>query len=103
LHVTEWFFPPDHPASEGHFPGNPVIPGAVLLRDVLRAIQKDGGLTLPHCRIQSTKFLHPVRPGDRIMIERSRSADGDVRFACRIGARLVLTGQVRCHAVPSAD
>ena len=101
--VTECFFPPDHPASQGHFPGNPVIPGAVLLRDALRAIEMDGGLTLPRCRIQSAKFLHPVRPGDRIVIECSRNAEGDVRFACRIGARLVLTGQVRCHAVPSAD
>lgn len=101
--MTEWFFPRDHPASQGHFPGNPVIPGAVLLCDTLRAIEKDGGLALRRCRIQSAKFLHPVRPGDRIIIECSRNADGDVRFACRIGARLVLTGQMRCHPVPSVD
>jgi len=29
---------PDHPASRGHFAGNPIIPGAVLLSETVLAI-----------------------------------------------------------------
>jgi 3-hydroxymyristoyl/3-hydroxydecanoyl-(acyl carrier protein) dehydratase len=103
LSATERFFGADHPASQGHFPGNPIIPGAVLLSEALRAIEEELGASLPRCQIRSAKFLHPVRPGDRIVIECSRNPDGEVKFTCKIGATLVLTGQVRCHAMSTAD
>lgn len=93
----------DHPASQGHFPGNPIIPGAVLLSEALSAVEEVLGTSLARCRIRSAKFLRPVRPGDRIDIECSRSPDGQVKFDCRIGDTLVLTGQLRCHAMSTAE
>jgi 3-hydroxymyristoyl/3-hydroxydecanoyl-(acyl carrier protein) dehydratase len=30
--------PADHPSVEGHFPGNPIFPGAVLLDEILHAL-----------------------------------------------------------------
>ena len=33
-------FVPDHPTAAGHFPCNPIIPGAVLLSAALRAIEQ---------------------------------------------------------------
>ena len=97
--ASECYFPTDHPASQGHFPGDPIIPGAVVLREALRAIEGQVGPLLSRCRIRSARFLHPVRPGDRIEIDWTRTDAGDVRFACRIGATAVLTGQVRWHAM----
>jgi 3-hydroxyacyl-[acyl-carrier-protein] dehydratase len=87
---------PDHPAADGHFPGNPIIPGAVLLQEIVSAIGT--GTQGMICRqIASAKFLHPVRPGDLLAIDWSDSPNGDIRFICAIspsGPRVV-TGALR--------
>lgn len=72
---------PDHLAAQGHFPGNPIIPGAYLLQLVANAITEGSpGL---HCTaITSAKFLHPVRPGDRIRIDWQSDDTGQTRFDC---------------------
>ena len=98
--MIERVFRTDHPASQGHFPGNPIIPGAVLLDETLRAIEAGLDAGLAPFRIRSAKFLHPTRPGDRVLIEFSRTARGEIKFTCAVEGRTVLTGQVTCH-VPS--
>ena len=96
--VVERIFERDHPASRGHFPGNPIIPGAVLLSETIMAIRP--GSAAPF-RIVSAKFLHPARPGDRVTIEFAAAAGGLIRFACTVDGRAVLTGLMSC-APPTA-
>ena len=93
--MIERVFRPDHPASQGHFPGDPIIPGAVLLSETLQAIEAGLGASLVPFKIKLAKFLHPTRPGDRVLIEFSRTAKGEIRFTCAVEGRLVLTGQMR--------
>lgn len=81
-------FPADHPTAAGHFPGNPVIPGAVLLDVVLGAVGADGP-----CRVRSAKFLHPVRPGERMLVVWQETA-GQTRFTGTVAGRPVLTGSL---------
>lgn len=100
--MIERVFQADHPASRGHFPGNPVIPGAVLLSETLQAIEASLGAGLVPFQITSAKFLHPTRPGDRVLIDVSRNARGDVRFTCAVEGRPVLTGQLSCRALSTA-
>jgi 3-hydroxymyristoyl/3-hydroxydecanoyl-(acyl carrier protein) dehydratase len=90
--------PVDHPAAQGHFPGYPIIPGAVMLCDTLQAIGAHLGMNLMPCRIRSAKFLHPTRPGDRVLIEFSGTPHGDLRFTCMVDGIPVLTANVECHA-----
>ena len=92
--TAERVFPADHPAALGHFPGNPIIPGAVLLDEILRAIESGLGASLSPCRIKSAKFLAPVRPGEHVVIEFSRPGAGAIRFACLRGGQTVLKGEV---------
>lgn len=75
-------FAPDHPAGGGHFPGNPIIPGALLLDRMLDAMGRSG---IDRQEVKIAKFLHPVRPGDEVTF-RWRETDRDVSFEC------VLTG-----------
>ena len=93
--VIDKVFQHDHPASQGHFPGNPIIPGAVLLVETLRAIEAGPDAGLAPVRIRFAKFLHPARPGDRMLIHFSRTPGGEIRFTCAVGETLVLTGQIR--------
>jgi 3-hydroxymyristoyl/3-hydroxydecanoyl-(acyl carrier protein) dehydratase len=95
-------FPPDHPAAQGHFPGNPLIPGALLLAGALQEIAGGLGVGLSSCRIRSAKFVAPVRPGERVTIEYSRPAGSAIRFDCKVGERTVLKGELACDAIPRA-
>jgi len=42
-HSLKVCFSADHPVAAGHFPGNPIIPGAMLLDEVLQAIRDAAG------------------------------------------------------------
>lgn len=87
----------DHPAAQGHFPGNPVIPGAVLLSETVRRIEAGLGRSLAPYRIRRAKFPHPARPGDELRIAFT-DAGGSIRFECAAGANTVLAGEVECPA-----
>ena len=94
LTTVERGFPPDHASAPGHFPGNPIIPGALLLGEVLRAIEEDMGNTLYPFQIKAAKFLHPVRPGDRLLIEFSGPDRKTIKFRCAAAGTEVLVGEV---------
>jgi 3-hydroxymyristoyl/3-hydroxydecanoyl-(acyl carrier protein) dehydratase len=96
--IVERSFAPDHPTAAGHFPGNPIIPGALLLSETLRAIETGLALDLAQGQPVSAKFLHPVRPGDNVRIEYSEGSGGTLKFSCAVGATIVLTGTVTCEA-----
>ncbi len=71
--------PATHPALPGHFPGNPVVPGVVLLRGVAEALRQWRGERL---RRFDAKFLAPLLPGQDARIE-LQGDEGRVRFAIR--------------------
>ena len=87
-------YAPDHPTATGHFPGNPIIPGALLLAEVLAAIAKANGSERASCTVKSAKFQHPVRPGDRVDIEYRNTASGAIAFDCTVAQTQVLSGVI---------
>jgi 3-hydroxymyristoyl/3-hydroxydecanoyl-(acyl carrier protein) dehydratase len=96
--TLEQRLPSDHPAAQGHFPGNPIIPGAVLLSETLRLIEADLGVSLSPYRIRRAKFPRPARPGDHVVIEFAGSARSSIRFECAVRGNTVLVGEVECCA-----
>jgi 3-hydroxyacyl-[acyl-carrier-protein] dehydratase len=79
-----------HPALPGHFPGDPIVPGVVLLDRIAAALERAGDLRL--ARIGAVKFLAPLRPDERaeLYIER----DGmRVRFRIDRGDTPIVRGQ----------
>src|SRR5512135_1023119 len=88
----------DHPTGAGHFPGNPIIPGALLLAEVLRCIEAAEGARYASCNVKAAKFLHPARPGDTVEIGYAHSAQGTLEFQCAVGGTKVLTGAIVARA-----
>jgi 3-hydroxyacyl-[acyl-carrier-protein] dehydratase len=95
---------PQHPAFPGHFPDMPIVPGAVLLDEALRALGfADGGRRI-QCEIAAAKFHSAVRPGESLTLEHERSADGSVHFVIRTPDRTVASGRLNLvAALRSAD
>jgi 3-hydroxyacyl-[acyl-carrier-protein] dehydratase len=92
----EVHIPADHPTAVGHFPGNPIVPGAVLLDEVLQSIAGDG-VIIAEAAVRSTKFIAPVRPGTSLVISWEAAANGETKFECRSldTEQLVMTGAVQ--------
>ncbi len=67
-------YPLHHPATEGHFAGHPIIPGVVILSDVLASIRSHIAKGLPpnindkNYGVRAAKFLRPVFPGQQMVI-----------------------------------
>jgi acyl-coenzyme A synthetase/AMP-(fatty) acid ligase len=91
LHV-----PHDHPSFAGHFPGQPVLPGVVLLSMVMEALRSRLGTP---AQIDQAKFLAPVLPGDTLALRVSAQANS-LRFELMRGDTAVARGQL--SPVPSA-
>ena len=91
--------PADHPAYAGHFPGNPVLPGVVLLDAAVVAIAAADGIGAGapscaplSCEIVSAKFHEVVRPGEALTLEHEALANGTVRFTIRAAEHPVASG-----------
>jgi 3-hydroxymyristoyl/3-hydroxydecanoyl-(acyl carrier protein) dehydratase len=90
INAGAFTIPADHPALPGHFPGNPVVPGVILLDHATTAILTAHPghrlAALPHI-----KFLRPVRPGDTVTIAYAATPPR-IAFACHVGPDEILRG-----------
>ena len=84
----------DHPAFDGHFPGEPVLPGVVLLAVALARVEAETGISMRDRTLESCKFHGAVRPGARVEISHAPHANGARRFEVREQARLVASGTI---------
>jgi acyl-coenzyme A synthetase/AMP-(fatty) acid ligase len=90
--------PEDHPAFAGHFPGQPLLPGALLVSEVLAAIHGVPALAARLGRqptLAAAKFLAPVRPGSTLLIDLTpeTGAARGLRFEVRCGNVVAASGR----------
>lgn len=86
-----FIIPPEHPALAGHFPGNPIVPGVVLLDEVAYALK----LSQPDIHLSgmpSVKFLSPLLPGEPCDIIFTEGRNHTIKFECRSGERVIANG-----------
>jgi 3-hydroxyacyl-[acyl-carrier-protein] dehydratase len=51
-----------HPVLQGHFPGQPVVPGACIVRVIHDAVEQATGKRLLMAEASQVKFLQPFLP-----------------------------------------
>lgn len=85
----------DHPSLAGHFPGSPVVPGVVLLNEVLDTLQASTA-SLKVTGLPMVKFSSPLKPGEAVTIRVVDEGGGRATFSCHVDARLVASGVIEC-------
>ena len=85
---------------EGHFEGNPIVPGVCLIELVRVHAESVLGRVLEVSAIRSCRFRRPVVAGDGVTSKLRIDAGDDGSY--RIGAELAAAGGVACQVKMTA-
>jgi 3-hydroxyacyl-[acyl-carrier-protein] dehydratase len=89
-------FASDHPALAGHFPGDPIVPGSLLLDHAADIASKRGGWLVTGVRM--ARFKAPLRPGIDCVLQLSPRNDGALDLTCKVEQTPVLVAILDCIA-----
>lgn len=79
----------EHPCLPGHFPGNPLVPGVVLLEQVAAGLRAWRGQRL--ARVVEAKFIAPLLPDETAELSLHERGTR-VQFEIHRGATLLARG-----------
>ncbi len=97
----------DHPCLAGHFPGNPIVPGVIILDEVASIIlQQDSVFRITG--FSSVKFLQPlhaeqdvtVKLGDKVFTSSGRSK---IKFLIYNKSELVAQGEIKLEKTVGSE
>lgn len=93
---------PDHAVFQGHFPGNPVLPGVCSLMIVRECASRTVGLPLRYVSVRESKFLATITPDARLTVELKLSTDGsdfplDAKICCGETIMLKLKARLKSN------
>ena len=83
-----------HPSLAGHFPGNPVVPGVVLLSEVIRALAQHLGRPVSVTGFPNVKFASPLLPEVEAQISFTVKDDRRAAFDVSVADRRIVSGSV---------
>src|SRR6185436_12110011 len=105
----------NEPYFQGHFPGNPVMPGVLQLEAMAQAAgivmlrrTGNGGKTAFFMSADKVKFRKPVRPGDQLVINaKITKVRGDKLAAaecnCTVGGQVVSSAELMFAVVEEGE
>ncbi len=92
-------FPADAPFFQGHFPGDPLVPGVLLTEALAQTAGIAAGRPGAAWRLSAVKmmkFLEPVRPDQLVQLSATKSGEtgGLIQFevVAEVGGRRVAAG-----------
>ena len=81
-----------HPALPGHFPGQPLVPGVILLEQVALGLRAWRGQRLG--RVLEAKFMAPLLPDQRALLQLREAGAARIRFEIQRNGLLLARGTV---------
>jgi 3-hydroxymyristoyl/3-hydroxydecanoyl-(acyl carrier protein) dehydratase len=87
--------PAGHPALAGHFPGNPIVPGVLLLQELVSAIEHRWNLAPGAVSLTGVKFTAPLRPGEPFVMTMERTDGQQIDFTVIRGDTTIASGSLR--------
>ncbi|HEX6550923.1 MAG TPA: thioester dehydrase [Gammaproteobacteria bacterium] len=82
-----------HPCFEGHFPGQPILPGVVQIGWAVHYAGKLYGLGPAVTTLEQIKFRRPILPGARLTLHLALTGDGrKLRYEYRDAERSYSSG-----------
>lgn len=93
--IASFAVPAAHPVFAGHFPGYPVVPGALLLALTERHVSRwlrEGAAGTCVAGVATVKFKRPVRPDERCTLLCAAPAGAALRFRVDVGEAVCVLG-----------
>ena len=81
-----------------HFPGNPIVPGAVLLDEANDLLCESLGGPVGAIELVSARFPDSARPGEDCRFRLDAGAKGQFRIDCVQGGRIVMKAAMRVQS-----
>lgn len=89
--------PATHPSLKGHFPNNPIVPGVVILDEIINIINElKPELTVT--AIPTVKFTHPLLAEQQVTVEIKEKSETAISFNCSHNEIKLVTGQLTLKA-----
>jgi len=91
-----FFFDPADPIYSEHFPGNPIVPGSLIVHAFMTVCQQDQPVKL--CAVLDFRFRQFIPPGEYAYEMHGRETGPDKRqIACRLlnDGKIVITGKLQ--------
>ena len=98
--LFDFIIPAEHPALAGHFPGKPIVPGALFLDELSRALEQAIGRRL--CSAKQLRFTAPLLPMQRVSVEYTEKTAFDYRFTAHANGQAIAKGVLSTVTSPNS-
>lgn len=78
-----WIVPENIPFFDGHFPGQPILPGFAIVDESLRFLREQKKDLPLAFNIQNAKFARPITPRMQIEVSAEQEAESTNRWVVR--------------------
>ncbi len=87
--------PPDSPWFDGHFPGDPTLPGIAQMEMAVDAVRLVEGRNISVEKFRKVRFKRVIRPGEnlKIVVTPKKTEDGSYAF------RILVEDELACNGV----